>query len=273
MKDRVLPVVREGGDYAAYMFNRLRAGDEMVQVEEKGPSDFVTRVDREIEERVISVLERLLPGVSVVGEEEHCRWGGGSVPQNCWILDPLDGTRNFLRGYARFAISLALRLEGELAMGMVYQPVGGDLFWGCKGCGAWHGERAMKVSGQGDPTRWTVSIGMPFKAVACLDGFIDVYRSLFAKGVAIRHTGSAALDIAYTAAGIFDGALELAMAPWDVAAGVLLVEEAGGKSRFLEDSPLLPSCSVVAGGEPFCAHLEDEACIAAVSACLKGVHS
>ena len=272
LKDRVISIAREGGDYAAGCFRQLRQGEiASLSVEEKGPSDFVTRVDKEIEEMVVAALEKAAPGIPVVGEENHCKWGEGSVPPTCWILDPLDGTRNFIRGYGRFAISLALRLDGDMVIGVVYQPVSGDLFWGVRGKGAWRNEKPLRISDQRDPTKWTVSIGMPFKAVECLDGFIGVYRFLFAEGVAIRHTGSAALDMAYTAAGIFDGAVELAMAPWDVAAGVLLIEEAGGQSAFLEDEPFLLSCSVVAGGRPFFDDTMGKEAVATVADCLKRV--
>jgi myo-inositol-1(or 4)-monophosphatase len=208
-------------------------------------------VDKEIESTVVSALEKITPGLSVVGEEEHCNWGEGSVPIDCWILDPLDGTRNFIRGYGRFAVSLGLRLGGDMVLGLIYQPVSQHLFWAVKTHGAWHNDRQVKVAKEKNPSKWTVSLGMPFKAVGCLDGFIEVYRDLFSNGVAIRHTGSAALDMAYTAAGIFDGTVALAMAPWDVAAGIVLIEEAGGSTVFLEDLPFLLSCSVVGGSREF----------------------
>ncbi len=272
LKDQVMPFVRKGGDHAAVNFSPIGGGRESaLAVEEKGISDFVTRVDREIEEIVVSALERITPDIPVVAEEEHCYWGEGSVPPTCWILDPLDGTRNFIRGYRRFALSLGLRVEGEMVMGLIYQPMTGDLFWGVKGGGAWNHEKPLKVSEVKEPSRWTVSIGMPFKAVECLDGFITIYRHLFSHGVAIRHTGSAALDMAYTAAGVFDGAVELAMAPWDVAAGVLLIEEAGGSTRFLEDSPFLLSSSSVGGSAVFFEWLSESKVMNPVADCLKGI--
>ncbi len=271
LKERTVPIVKEAGAYLRERFIMLREGASL-QVEEKGTSDFVTEVDRYVEEFVVSRLEKLTPGVEVVAEETHCHWGEGSVPPTCWILDPLDGTRNFIRGYARFVVSLALRIEGEMVMGIIYDPMTADLFHGVKSEGAWHNDRPLVLSSAPDPSRWTVSLGMPFKAVKCVEGFIGLYRALFTKGTAIRHTGSAALDLAYTAAGIFDGTLGLAMAPWDVAAGLILVEEAGGRTVFLEDHPLLLSCSLVAGSEEFFSFIEKDQGLSKVARCLKQVY-
>ncbi len=270
LKESVISIVKEGGTYLSDRFTMLREG-AFLEVEEKGTSDFVTQVDRQVEGMILSKLEKLTPGVKLVAEETHCDWGGGSVPPTCWILDPLDGTRNFIRGYARFAVSLGLRIDGEMVMGVIYDPEAQDLFHGIKGEGAWHNERSMQLSSGSDPSRWTVSLGMPFKAVRCVEEFLGVYRELFSRGTAIRHTGSAALDLAYTAAGIFDGTIGLAMAPWDVAAGMVLVEEAGGKTAFLEDSPLLLSCSLVAASQELFSFLEKNRAVSKVAHCLKQV--
>ncbi len=221
--------------------------DSALEVRSKGRHDFVTRADQESEERIVGEIRRRFPDHHILAEE-------GGYDEGCaeyhWYVDPLDGTQNFLQGLPVFSISIACRCRDDLVAAVVLDPLGDNLFTATRGSGAlWNGE-AMRVSGRGGLPGAFLATGFPFHTRNALDLYLDVFRDVFQTARAIRRCGSAALDLAYTAAGVYDGFFELRLSPWDIAAGVLLVEEAGGRVTDLDGGRgFFTSGNVIAGPE------------------------
>ena len=203
---------------------------EQLQVSEKGPGDFVSHADIKAERTLRAELSRTRPEYGFLGEEGGETKGDG---RNRWIVDPLDGTTNFLHGVPHFAISIGLEREGEIIAGVIYQPISDELFWAEKGNGAFVDtpnarSRRLRVSGRKDPARGLVATGIPHIGK---DGHAAYFAKLAAvteRTAGIRRWGAGALDLAFVAAGRYDAFFEFGLAPWDVAAGLLLVREAGG---------------------------------------------
>jgi len=192
----------------------------------KGARDFVTEVDRTAERLITDVLLAAEPGSRIVGEElspEVVRDG------LVWIVDPLDGTTNFLHGFPSYAISIAAAVDGELQAAVVQQVPRQETYTAARGAGAWHGERRLSVSAIQDPSFALIGTGFPFKDTTSLGEYLSQFARVASQTSGIRRPGSAALDLADVAAGRFDGFWEQRLSAWDVAAGVLLVREAGGK--------------------------------------------
>jgi myo-inositol-1(or 4)-monophosphatase len=223
---------------------------EHLQVSEKGPGDFVSHADIKAERTVRAELARTRPEYGFLGEEGGETKGDG---RNRWIVDPLDGTTNFLHGVPHFAISIGLEREGEIIAGVIYQPISDELFCAEKGNGAFVDtpnarSRRLRVSGRKDPARALVATGIPNIGKG---DHADYHRRLEAvtrQTAGVRRWGAASLDLAYVATGRFDGYWERGTQSWDVAAGILLVKEAGGfvESVRSEDSPV-DSGSIIAG--------------------------
>jgi myo-inositol-1(or 4)-monophosphatase len=189
----------------------------------KAPGDWVSEVDTNSEAAVRGVLERYAPGLPVFGEE-----GGGSRGDIGWLVDPLDGTANFLHGFPAVGVSVALVANGVPVVGVVHSPLLGDTYAACKGEGAFRNGEPIAVSAR-DQSLAICATGFPFRAKAeRLDEYLPVFDAALRRFEDLRRAGSASLDLAWTAAGVFDGYFEQALGPWDVAAGALLVREAGG---------------------------------------------
>lgn len=202
----------------------FRSGD--LDVARKGENDFVTRADRESEAAVLGEIRRRFPEHRILAEEGGGTRGGDSEYE--WLVDPLDGTTNFLQGLPIWCVSVACRRGEQVVAAAIREPPGENLFTATLGSGArWNG-RPMAVSGQPGLTGSFLATGYPFRAHATLDVYLGVFREVFLAAKAIRRCGSAALDLAYTAAGVYDGFFEFRLSPWDIGAGVLLVREAGG---------------------------------------------
>ena len=213
---------------------------------EKAPHDFVTAADREAERLIADTLTREVPGSAVVGEElSPAAARAGDV---VWIVDPLDGTTNFLHGYPQYAVSIGCLVGGTLRAGVVYDVPRDIVYWGAAGLGAWQGERRLAVSSETTPTRALVGTGFPFKRLEALPRYVRQFAAVTRAASGIRRAGSAALDLADVAAGRFDAFWELALAAWDIAAGVVLVREAGGVVTTFDGSgDVLGDGSIVAG--------------------------
>lgn len=196
------------------------------EVTEKSTNDYVTSVDREAERVIIEVLRKSYPDHSFIGEEGGKQDGKSSDYQ--WVIDPLDGTTNFLRGVPHFAVSIALLHKGKLDQAVVYDPLRDELFTASRGAGTQLNDRRLRTSGRKDLTGALLATGFPFRQKAQLEPFMEVFKALFNPAGDVRRAGSAALDMAYVAAGRIDGFFELGLKPWDFAAGELLVKEAGG---------------------------------------------
>lgn len=222
---------------------------ENLQVSVKGPGDFVTAADRKAERVLRDELTKARPGYSFLMEE-----GGeivGSDTTHRWIIDPLDGTTNFLHGLPVFAISLALEREGHLVAGLVYNPITDDMFVAEKGQGAWHNNRRLRVAARSDISDALMGTGVPHLGKAAAHPkFKAELSAVMARVHNIRRMGAAALDLAFVAAGRLDGFWERSLQPWDIAAGIVLVREAGG---FVSDADggdaMLDKGSVCVGNE------------------------
>ena len=191
----------------------------------KGGRDFVTEVDRTAERIIADVLLAAEPGSRIVGEElspEMVREG------LVWIVDPLDGTTNFLHDFPSYAVSVAAAVDGELQAGVVVQVPRHEVFAAARGGGAWQGDRALSVSSITDPAFALIGTGFPFKDTSRLTEYLAQFARVAPQTSGIRRPGSAALDLADVAAGRFDGFWELRLSAWDIAAGILLIREAGG---------------------------------------------
>lgn len=219
-----------------------------LEVRAKSPNDFVTLADRESESAIVGVIRQRHPDHRIVAEE-----GGevGAAPGSselAWLVDPLDGTTNFLHGLPIFAVSVACMKGDQPVAAMILEPAQGNEFCASATGGAeWNG-RPMRVSGRPGLEGGFIATGYPFRARAAIDTYLALFKAVFLEAKALRRPGSAALDLAYTAAGVYDGFFEFRLAPWDIAAGALLIEEAGGRVSDLDGgSDQLVSGNVVAG--------------------------
>jgi myo-inositol-1(or 4)-monophosphatase len=199
---------------------------EQLQVSVKGPSDFVSTADLNAERTLKTELMRARPGYGLLLEE-----GGATVgtdPHHRWIVDPLDGTTNFLHGIPHFAISIALERDGEIVAGIVYEPTRDEMFWAEKGIGAYLNDRRLRVSARRQLAEALIGTGIPFGGRGDQPTYLATLSRVAAATSGVRRLGAAALDLAYVAAGRYDGFWEFGLFPWDIAAGLLLVREAGG---------------------------------------------
>jgi myo-inositol-1(or 4)-monophosphatase len=202
---------------------------ENLQVSEKGPGDFVSHADIKAERTLRAELARTRPEYGFLGEEGGESAGDG---RNRWIVDPIDGTTNFLHGVPHFAVSIGLEREGEIIAGVIYQPISDELFWAEKGNGAFVDtpnarSRRLRVSGRKDPARALIATGIP--NIGKNDpAYHAKLAAVSARTAGVRRWGAASLDLAFVAAGRYDAFFEFGLQPWDVAAGILLVREAGG---------------------------------------------
>ena len=198
---------------------------EHLVVEEKSRLDFVTEVDRMAEAEIVKELRRAYPDHAILGEETG-RSGGKS--DKVWVVDPLDGTHNYLRGFPHFCVSIGFLDHGDPVHGVIYDPLRDELFTASKGDGAFVNDRRMRVSKRENLSGALLCTGFPFRQREHLDAQLGMTRALLQEAEDIRRTGSAALDLAYVAAGRLDGYFETGLKPWDMVAGCLLVREAGG---------------------------------------------
>lgn len=218
---------------------------ENLTVTTKAANDFVSDVDRQAEQAIIDTIRKAFPDHAIKAEENGELEGD---PDFQWIIDPLDGTTNFLHGFPQFAVSIAFKQNGRLSQGVVFNPVNQELFTASRGEGAMLNDRRIRVSGQKGLEGALLGTGFPFKDQQHLDTYLATFKALFPMTAGIRRPGSAALDLAYVAAGRLDGFWEIALNEWDMAAGALLVKEAGGLvGDFAGGDEFLASGNVVAG--------------------------
>lgn len=217
---------------------------ENLQVSRKGPSDFVTSADLKAENTLFEELSKVRPGYGFVMEERGVVEGTDKT--NRWIVDPLDGTTNFLHSIPHFAISIALEREGVLVAGVVYNVVRDELFWAEKGAGAYLNDRRLRVAGRNDMRDALFACGTPWHGRPGHDKALSEIQRVIAKSAGVRRMGSAALDLAYVAAGRFDGFWERNLGIWDIAAGAVLVREAGGTVNELDGDDFMKTGAVIA---------------------------
>ncbi len=215
---------------------------DSLTIDTKAQNDFVTEVDRLAEREIIQTIRRSYPEHSILAEESGQQPGDDYQ----WVIDPLDGTTNFLHGFPQFAVSIAIRHRDRIEHAVVYDPMRQELFTASRGAGAQLNDRRIRVSRRKDLEGALIGTGFPFKQQQHLDVYLETFRALFPMTAGIRRPGSAALDLAYLAAGRLDGFWEIGLQPWDMAAGTLLIQEAGGlvgdfsgNNRFLETGNLV----------------------------------
>jgi len=242
----LLDVAREAARRGATVIRDATAGRGNLVRETKGRSDFVSEVDKASEREIGEVIRRRLPGAKLLGEElspEEMSTNGIVV-----IADPLDGTTNFLHGYPEYSVSIAIARDGVLCAGVVINVARGEEFTATRGAGAFMDGKPIHVSRLREPDKALIGTGFPFKNIDRLPRYLDQFALVMGGTAGIRRAGSAALDLSNVACGRFDAFWELVLAPWDVAAGILMVQEAGGVVSDLDGNPAqLDSGSFVAG--------------------------
>lgn len=219
---------------------------ENLQVSTKGPGDFVSRADRNAEKIIKEALMEARPTYGFLGEEGTEI--DGEDPTRRWIVDPLDGTTNYLHGMPHWAVSIALEHKGEIVIGVIYDPVKDELFFAEKGGGAWMNEKRLRVSGRSRMIESVFATGLPFAGRSDLPESLKDLGRLLPACAGVRRWGAAALDLAYVAAGRYDGFWERRLQPWDMAAGLVIVREAGGIVE-----PLKPGGNIMEDRAVICA--------------------
>ena len=237
---------------AGSIITRASEDISLLTVNDKGYNDFVSEVDIAAERAIIEVLSKAYPTHAFMGEET----GLSKEAENIWIIDPLDGTTNFLHNYPQYCVSIALQYRGEITQAVIYDPNSNELFTATKGQGAYLNDRRIRVSKKSKMKECLIGTGFPFRDFTHLTAYLKALEELIRETSGIRRPGSAALDLAYTAAGRFDGFFEIGLSKWDIAAGALLVTEAGGiVSDFEGKDSWLDSGNIVASTpkiyEPF----------------------
>jgi myo-inositol-1(or 4)-monophosphatase len=216
-----------------------------LQVSKKGAGDYVSAADIKAEQVLFEELMRVRPGYGFIGEERGLI--EGSDKTHTWIVDPLDGTTNFLHAIPHFAVTAALERDGVIVAGVTYNPISNEMFWAEKGVGAFLNDKRLRVSGRKDMREALFATGIPFGGVARKAEFSTTLNKLMPQVAGVRRFGAAALDLAWVAAGRYDGFWELGLKPWDIAAGLVLVREAGGFVSDPDGNDPYPSGMVVCG--------------------------
>ena len=220
---------------------------ENLQVSAKGPGDFVSRADKAAEALIKEELMRARPSYGFLGEEGS--EVEGEDPTRRWIVDPLDGTTNFLHGLPHWAVSIALEHKGQVVAGVVYDPVKDEMFYAEKGAGAWLNESRLRVSGRHKMIEAIFATGLPFGGRSDLPATLQDLARILPTCAGVRRWGAASLDLAYVAAGRYDGFWERRLNAWDIAAGIVIVREAGGIVE-----PLVPDEDLLGSGQMICAN-------------------
>jgi len=247
-RSAIINVMVRAADKAARGLRRDFGEVEQLQVSLKGPSDFVSTADHMAERTIRAELRRARPAFGFLMEESGA--AAGSDPHHRWIVDPLDGTTNFLHGLPHFAISIALERDGDICAGVILDPVKDELFWAEKGAGAFLNDRRLRVSGRARLDQALIATGIPFRGHGAHAQFLRELDAVMSATAGVRRMGAAALDLAYVAAGRYDGFWESDLSPWDVAAGILLVREAGGYVSEIDGGgAMLASGSVLAAND------------------------
>lgn len=242
--DELLKTAIEASKRGGAVLKRFWSNGETLKVDEKGKNDYVTQVDREAEKEIVSFIHSRYPDHDVIAEEFSRKKTGSRF---VWLIDPLDGTTNFIHRFPIFCVSIALLVDGQISVAAVYDPMSEDLFQAVKGNGAYLNERKISVSRPGSLGRCLLATGFPFKQQHRLPSYLVTFEGFVRTTSGIRRAGSAAIDLCYTAAGIFDGFWEQGLSPWDIAAGTLLVREAGGiVTDFYGEEKFLESGDIVA---------------------------
>ena len=229
---------------AGGIINRAGRNLDVIAVREKSANDFVSEVDREAEKAIIQTLREAYPAHAILAEES----GASGTSEYQWIIDPLDGTTNFLHGFPQYAVSIAMSHKGVLTHAVVYDPGRNDLFTASKGAGAYLNDTRIRVSKRAHLQPALIGTGFPYRELENMGAYFGMMRDIIKNTAGIRRAGAASLDLAYVAAGRLDGFWEFGLNKWDIAAGALLITEAGGLVTDIEGNDgWLESGNVLAG--------------------------
>ena len=232
---------------AGNVINRASMDLDRLKVNTKAPNDFVTEVDQAAENAIIDILLAAYPGHAILAEESG-RSRGAQDSEYVWIIDPLDGTTNFIHGLPVYAVSIALAHRGQVQQAVVYDPTRNDLFFASKGRGAFLNDRRLRVSRRTRMAESLIGTGFPFRKGDNFKRYMQIFEDVMQHCAGLRRPGAAALDLCYVAAGYYDGFFETGLNPWDVAAGSLIITEAGGLvGNFTGEADYLYRREVVAG--------------------------
>jgi myo-inositol-1(or 4)-monophosphatase len=232
---------------AGNVINRASLDLDLIRVSSKGRSDYVTEVDRAAEAAIIAVLRTAYPDHGFLAEESGAS-NPGAEPDYLWIIDPLDGTTNFVHGFPQYAVSIALKHRGQIMQAVVYDPTRNELFTATRGRGAFMNDRRIRVSRRSKLGESLIGTGFPFRQLEHLDEYVRMFKLITEQTAGIRRPGAAALDLAYVACGRLDGFWEFGLSPWDIAGGSLLIVEAGGLiGDFAGGNDYLATGNIVAG--------------------------
>lgn len=213
-------------------------------VDQKSRNDYASEVDRAAEQEIIKIIRTAYPDHAILAEESGQHQGNDYV----WVIDPLDGTTNFLHGFPQYAVSIALKYKNRLELGVIYDPVRDELFTAERGGGAMLNNRRIRVTKQASMKGALIGTGFPFKNQTYMDPYLNMFRAVSADSAGIRRAGAAALDMAYVACGRLDAYWEIGVHEWDIAAGVILIQEAGGVATdFSFNDKYLQSGNIIVG--------------------------
>jgi len=242
----MLSIAVKAARRAGSLINRATQDVDLLTVERKGVSDYVSEVDRLAEQAIVETMLEAYPDHAILAEE------GGAQGRSdyLWVIDPLDGTTNFLHGFPQFAVSIGLQIKGVLNLAVVYDPTRNELFTAERGRGAHLNDRRLRVSKQTRLQESLIGTGFPYRDFSYLDDYLKMFRELLPKTAGLRRPGCASLDLAYVAAGRYDGFWEAGLKPWDLAAGVLLIQEAGGLVTDFDGGENYMATGNVVGGNP-----------------------
>ena len=230
---------RQAGD----IIIRSAESIDTLKITIKSQNDFVTEIDKRAEEEIINTLLTAYPEHGILAEESGYT---NKDAEYLWIIDPLDGTTNYMHGFPHYAISIALKKGNIIEQAVIYDPVRQDLFTATRGKGATLNNRRLRVSRQRKLEGAFLGTGFPFKNNSNIEPYLDIFRDIFSSTSGVRRAGAASLDLAYVAAGKLDGFFEIGLKPWDLAAGLLLIQEAGGVvTDFTNDHEYFKSGNVV----------------------------
>ena len=232
---------------AGAIINRASLDIERVTVSAKSHNDFVTEVDQAAEEAIIDTILAAYPSHGILAEESG-QSRGNKTSEFVWIIDPLDGTTNFIHGFPVYAVSIALAWRGQVQQAVVYDPSRNDLFYASRGKGAYMNDRRLRVSKRTRMLDSLIGTGFPFRKGDNFQRYLKMFEEVMVQCAGVRRPGAAALDLCYVAAGFYDGFFETGLSPWDIAAGSLMITEAGGLvGNFTGEADFLFQREVVAG--------------------------
>jgi myo-inositol-1(or 4)-monophosphatase len=226
----MLNVAIKAARRAGNIINRASLNSERIQVTRKQHNDFVTEIDQAAEAAIIDTLKEAFPDHSFLGEEtgETLSSSTNQMSNHVWIIDPLDGTTNFIHGFPQYAVSIALAVDGVLQQAVVYDPNRDELFTATRGAGAYVNNRRLRVAGRLKMSEALIGTGFPYREDQSVEEYLEIFAKMTRQCAGLRRPGAASLDLAYVAAGRLDGFFESGLKPWDMAAGILLITESGG---------------------------------------------